>query len=83
MYWWITTTSGDGKMVVLGPYTTEEAANSYAFRHLGSNFETHQLFTRDQSKATRILKKRLFDKIGNLDQALKRAGHQLPKEENK
>jgi len=70
-------------MVVLGPYITEESANEYAFRHLGSNFETHQLSTRDQSKATRMLKKRLFDKIGDLDQALKRARHQVPKEEGK
>ena len=83
MYWWVTTTSGDGKMVVLGPYSTEDNANNYAFRHLGSNFETHQLFTKDMAKATRMLKKRLFDRIGDLDTALKRAGHQLPEKEIK
>lgn len=77
MYWWITTTSGDGRLVVFGPYLTEETANDYAFRHLGSNFETHQLNTKDMSKATRALKKRLFDRIGDLDTALKRAKHQL------
>ena len=77
MYWWITATSGNGKLVVLGPYFTEESANDYAFRHLGSNFETHQLSTRDMSKATRVLKKKLFDRIGDLDSALQRAKHNI------
>ena len=77
MYWWITTHSGDGKLVVLGPYSTEESANDYAFRHLGSNFEAHQLGTKDVAKATRILKKLFFDRVGNLDQALERARHKF------
>jgi len=78
MYWWITTITSGGKLVIFGPYMTEDEANDYGFAHLGSNFETHQLFTRDQGKATRILKKKLFDKIHDLDTALHRAGHKLP-----
>jgi len=81
MYWWITTVTSGGKLVIFGPYMSEEDVNDYGFAHLGSNFETHQLSTRDQGKATRILKKKLFDKIHDLDTALQRAKHKLGEKE--
>lgn len=75
--WWITTISQGGKFVVLGPYFSEEEANSYGFKNFGNNFDVEYLQTRDQAKATRILKKKRFDSIKDLDVAVQRASHQV------
>ena len=75
--WWITTTSQNGKFVVLGPYASEEIASEYGFTKLGNNFDCKWLPTRDMSRATHILKKERFDSIHNLDEALARARHKV------
>lgn len=80
MYWWVTTVSPGGKLVILGPYSSEEDANEYGFSHFSSNFEVEQTAVKDQAEVTRIMKKKRYDTINNLDQALQRARHQLPKE---
>jgi len=80
MYWWLTTISIGGKLVVLGPYDSEESASEYGWSHLGSDFEVEQLSTRDMSKATRILKKRRLDATRDLGVSLQRAKHKLPTE---
>jgi len=80
MYWWITTVSSGGKFVIMGPYSSEESASEYGFSHFGPNFEVEQLSTKDQSKATRVLKKKRFDRTNDLDLSLQRAGHKLPNE---
>ena len=80
MYWWLTTTSVGGRFVVLGPYDSEESATEYGWSHLGSDFEVEQLSTRDMSRATRALRKKRFDEVGDLDLALQRIKHQIPKE---
>ena len=75
MYWWITTITSSGKLVIMGPYNSEQESAEYGFSHFGANFEVEQLATRDLSKANRILKKKRFDQIGDLDMALQRAQH--------
>jgi len=73
--WWLTTTSPAGKFVVMGPYQTEEEASNYGFQHFGTNFDTHQLNTRDMQKATHILKRWRYDRIKDLDLALEKASY--------
>lgn len=80
--YWVWSVSEQGKLGVFQPgYLTEEEAMSYGFRHLGSNFEVTQLNTSDVGKATRAIKRIRFERIHNLDMALERARHQLPKKE--
>ena len=80
MYWWVTTVSSGGKFCIFGPYDSEESANDYGFSHFGTNFEVEQTAYKDVGKSTRILKKKRFDTIHDLDTALQRAGHKLPDE---
>jgi len=75
--WWVKTTSGDGRLVIIGAYNTEEEATSYGFSKLGNNFDVIWLPTRDQAKATRMAKKQMFDQVGDLDRALQRARHKV------
>lgn len=76
--YWITTISMGGKFVVLGPYFSEAQAQAYGARHFGGDCEVELLNTRDVAKATRILKKKRFDSVHDLDVALERASHQVP-----
>jgi len=80
MYWWVTTVSTGGRFCVFGPYDSEESASEYGFAHFGSNFESVQLSTKDIGRATRALRKKRFDEVGDLDLALQRIKHQIPKE---
>lgn len=64
-----------GKRVFLGPYDTEEEANRIGFGKLEGNFECIPLPTRDRSRATGMLKARLLDKSGNLENSLERVKH--------
>ena len=75
--WWVTSTSGDGRLVLIGAYNTEEEATGYGFSKLGNSFEVIWLPTRDQARATRMAKKQMFDRVGNLDKALQRAHHKV------
>jgi len=77
MYWWITTISDTGRLCIFGPYNDESSANEYGFAHFGTNFEIEQLDTKDMNRATRILKKKRYDSIRNLDIALQRAKHKV------
>lgn len=82
MYWWIKT-AHEGRLVILGPYNSEEEASQFGFQKLGSDFETYDLPTRDKSRATSMIKARILQQTSNLGIALQRAKHNLPKEEIK
>ena len=73
--WWIRATSSNGRLVIFGSFPMEDDANNYGFRHFGQNFEVVWLPTRDTGKATRMLKKQLFDQVNDLDRAIARASH--------
>lgn len=79
MFWWIVTTF-KGQPVILGPYTSEEEASQVGFEKLGGNFESYELPTRDKSKATSMIKARILNKTSDLETALRKAKHQIPKE---
>jgi len=69
MFFWVWAMH-EGKIVVFPPpYSTEAEASEYGFRHLGSNFEVANLTTRDVAKATRTIKRTVFDRTDNLDLA--------------
>ena len=74
--WWVHTMH-EGRLVIFGPYTDEQSASEYGSRKFGSNFDVEWLPTRDGGRATKILKKQLFDQVDSLDTALKRARHKV------
>ena len=80
MYWWLKTTY-EGKLVILGPYATEELASEFGLEKFGENFEAIDLPTRDKSRATSMIKARILKQTSNLGTALQRARHQLPGKE--
>jgi len=81
MYFWVWAMH-EGKPVVYSPpYVTEEEASEYGFSKLGSNFEVESLSTRDVAKATRAIKRIIFERTSSLDIALQRAKHKLDEKE--
>ena len=81
MYWWVWAMHEGRPVIFKPPYTTEEEANQYGFRKLGSNFEVLQLDSRDVGRATSTVKRIIFEQTSNLDTALQRARHKLPDKE--
>ena len=80
--YWVWSVSEQGKLGVFTPgYHIESEAMNYGFRHFGSNFEVTQVPTTDYREATKAIKRIRFEQVHNLDIALQRARHQLPKEE--
>lgn len=76
-YYWIQAVDNDsGKLIVLGAYDSEEAANRVGFEKVKGSFEVIALPTRDQTKATRMLKYRRFDQTSRLNEIARRAKHQ-------
>lgn len=81
MPFWVWAISDKGRLAVFKPaYNTEEEASNYGFSHLGSNFEVTQLTTTNIAEATRAIKRIVFDRRHNLDEALQRARHKLPRD---
>lgn len=76
-YYWISAIEKEsGRLVVLGPYDTEDEANQVGFgAKLDGNFEVHQLGTIDKARATSEIKYKRFNQTKSLEQALRRAKH--------
>ena len=69
-----------GKTVVFPPpHRTEEEASEWGFQKLGGDFEIECLITRDVAKATRTIKRIVFERTSSLDIAMQRAKHQMPR----
>ena len=66
-----------GKRVLLGPYLTEEEANSVGYQKLDISFEVIPLNTKSRSKATQMLKARVLDETANLEESLGRVKHKV------
>ena len=72
-YYWISAIK-DGRLVVLGPKTSEQEAFNWGYAKLGDvNFEVNNLPTRDMNAAVRMIKGKLLDKTANLDLSIRRA----------
>lgn len=67
-------------MIFAPPYDSEEEAMEYGFRKFGGNFEVSPLLTKDRAEATAAIKRAIFERTSNLDVALRRARHTMPKE---
>ena len=77
-YWIGAITPVTGRLVVLGPYDTEDEANQMGFAgKLDGAFEVHKLDTCDKARATAEIKHKRFELTKDLEQALKRAKHKV------
>lgn len=78
LYYWIRTIDKmSGRLVVLGPYHSEDEANQIGFGKLSGDFEAVPLKTRDVNLATKVLKHKRFMQTEQLGEALKRARHKV------
>lgn len=74
-YYW-NTGQCRGREVIMGPYTDESEAHQMGFRSYdGGYFDTHELPTRDQSAATRMIKHKKLNGGATLNEALSPMGH--------
>ena len=83
MYYWIITWIVEKdvrKMVIIGPKLTESEANRFGLEKFEGEFEVFGLPTRDKAKATSMIKAKILDRTGNLEEALRRARHSPPSE---
>lgn len=76
-YWILATHAKSGRPIILGAYNTEEEANRIGFEKIEGSFEVVALGTRDINKANKILKYRRFDQTSKLEEAMRRAKHQI------
>lgn len=70
----------NGHLVILGPYSTREDAESKSYQELENPFDIIALKTRNRSAATAQIKKRNLSATSDLGGSLARAGHQPPKQ---
>lgn len=77
MAWWIKTIF-QGRTIVLGHFVSEEEANEVGFQKLGGDFEAIELPTIDKTRATAMIKAKIFNQTASLEDALKRVGHIIP-----
>jgi hypothetical protein len=64
-----------GKLAVLGPFENKEAAFNKVAMHQDIDWEVMELSTRDNAKATQIIKAEVYNITGDLSMSLKRASH--------
>ena len=77
-YWILAVDNSSGRPIILGPYDTEQEANSIGLTKIDSgNFEVVPLNTRNVQKANQVLKYRRFHQTARLEEALKRAKHTI------
>lgn len=75
--WWYVVAKHEGRVVLLGPYNTEQEANTVAVEKLDGTYEVVQLRTRDRAKATQLLRHRILSDNSDLGQALRRMKHTI------
>lgn len=73
-YWYIKA-SCDGKLVILGPYNSNEDAYQDGYARLEGDFDTLPLRTRDLSKAVRMIRMHTLQAGGTVNDALQRTRH--------
>lgn len=63
-----------GKLIISGPYDDKESAFNQMAMNDG-DWEVIELPTRDQAKATQMIKQQVYNVTGDLNMSLKRAAH--------
>jgi len=78
MSYWVLAHTEKGRPIVDGPHSTEDKALDWIMMNVPSNrreaAEIRDLPTRDSTRATRILKHGLIQKVG-LDEGMRNATH--------
>ena len=75
MYYW-NIGQCKGKEIIMGPYSDELEAHRMGFSSYdGGYFDTHELPTRDQQTATRMIKHKKLNGGATLEEALNPIGH--------
>lgn len=64
-----------GKLVISGPYNDKEAAFNTVAAHADQDWEVIELPTKDQNRATQMIKQQVYNTTGDLNMSLKRASH--------
>ena len=77
-WYWVVTSYG-GRLVIIGPKSTESEATEFGYLKLDTEFKVVPLATRDRARATSQIKAKRLDITGDLGGALKFAMHQPPK----
>jgi len=64
-----------GRLLIDGYYNDEQEATQFGYKNIPVAFETVPLNTKDRNRATQVIKRRVWEQTGDIDQALKRARH--------
>lgn len=75
-YYWVIANL-HGKLVIIGPKSSGDEANTFAYEKLDVPFEIVPLQTRDRAKATSQIKAMRLDQTGNLEQSIQRSRHKV------
>jgi len=76
-YFWIIGLH-EGKTILLGPYGSEDAATTVGIEKLEGDFSVIPLPTRNEARATRIIKARKLKEGRSLGSALEKISHNKP-----
>jgi len=68
----------EGGFALLGPYNSEEEAHEKGMEKLDGDFQVVALKTRNETKATRLIRGKYLNQGGNLSTALKPMSHKIP-----
>lgn len=74
-WYWITGRAPSGKLVLIGPESTEIAAFEKGMRYFEGVFDVTPLPSKDKRTATSMLKAKLLDQTCNLSESLKPVSH--------
>jgi hypothetical protein len=74
--WWVTGRKKDGKMALLGPFSSSDEADSILFDAFPNDTgERFYVGSVDRSKVTQILKFKLFSESHDLDGSMQPISH--------
>lgn len=77
LYWYIVG-KAEGRMVLLGPYSTEGAATQMALRKFpGGTYKVVSSSTRDRAEMTRRIRHEMVEGDSEVGDAIKRMRHRL------
>jgi len=79
-FWYIVAKADAGsktRMILLGPYPTEEKAFEVATDKLNTTFDVIELNTRDRNAATQILRHRVLNDSKDISLSIRRMRHQV------
>ena len=68
----------NGRRILWGPYNSSDEAYRIGYERLTHDFDVEALPTRDEAKASRIMKSKLLHNGTTPSDALKRLSHQRP-----